>query len=496
MSAVRRLRSRLAVKIYLVGLLQFSLVAAGLVLVAREGRRAEPSIQMLHVVAASIAASADDLAATSAAVANAETLLSTHLAVFDEQNHLVAGTPFDGPPPPMFARPPRGRGGPWEDAPNGRPPGPPELEPPDLGPPPPGEPPHTPPLFPFLSGHQPHHGGPPIPIHLRDGRTWRLAITASDPIPSFMRGVGLPVVLVLLVVGVSAWLTARSLARPLATLSAAARAFGAGDVHARASLTRSDELGEVSTAFDEMAERVTQALRAEKELLANVSHELRTPLQRIQIAIDLATEGDAATARESLDEIADDLAELTRIVEDVLSAARLSLQNGGGGQSPLPPVHLAPVELRALLERSVTRFRSTHPSRALDVDVATDLPIVEVDAVLLRRAVDNLLDNAHKYTDDPAAVVRLAGRTEPGHVVLEVEDHGVGIGHDDLPRLFEPFFRADRSRTRGTGGLGLGLLLARRIVEAHGGTLAVFSKAGRGTTARIELPCGGSPATS
>jgi two-component system OmpR family sensor kinase len=476
----RPVRSRLAVRIYVLGLAQFALVAAGVMLVAWEGRRAGPSLETLHVLAESIAASDGDRAAVSRAVTNAENLLHTQLAVFDEDGRLIAGTPFSGPhppPPPPF---PRDDVGPPDH------PGPPGTGPP----PPPGERDSPPPPPPFWDhGPPPGHNGPPaVEVVLRDGRVWRLVSTAPHPIPSALRGVGSAVVLVLVVVGVSAWLTARGLVKPLARLSATARAFGAGDLNARAALDRSDELGDVSAAFDEMAERVTSALRTEKELLANVSHELRTPLQRIQIAIDLAAEGDAATARESLDEIAEDLAELGRIVEDILSAARLSLQRGGGETSPLPPIRTAPVELGALLEKSETRFRSLHPSRPLDVKVSSPLPTLVVDAVLVRRAIDNLLDNAHKYTEDPQTPVTLAARRKDDRVIIEIRDRGIGIAESDLPRLFEPFFRADRSRTRSSGGLGLGLLLARRIVDAHAGTLTIESAAAEGTTARIVLP--------
>jgi len=296
------------------------------------------------------------------------------------------------------------------------------------------------------------------------------------------------VVLVLFIVSISAWVTARSLAKPLARLSEATRAFGAGDVTARARLGRKDELGDVATAFDQMADRVTAALRAEKELLANISHELRTPLQRIHIAMDLAAEGDAETARESLGEVAQDLAELERIVDDVLAAARLSLQGGDGSASPLPPIHVADVDVAVLLTRSETRFRILHPTRELRIDVPNNLPFLRVDAALVRRAVDNLLDNAHKYTEDPKEPVSLSAFLSKGQLVVLVRDHGVGIDAADLERLFEPFFRADRSRTRASGGLGLGLTLAKRIILAHGGTLSLTSAAEEGTTARIELP--------
>jgi signal transduction histidine kinase len=106
--------------------------------------------------------------------------------------------------------------------------------------------------------------------------------------------------------------------------------------------------------------------------------------------------------------------------------------------------------------------------------------------------IDNLLENAHKYSKDPSTPVSLRSRITDDAVVIEVIDSGVGIAPDDMRRVFEPFFRADRSRTRATGGVGLGLALAKRIVDAHGGRLSLESVQGRGTTARVELPPEGS----
>ena len=102
--------------------------------------------------------------------------------------------------------------------------------------------------------------------------------------------------------------------------------------------------------------------------------------------------------------------------------------------------------------------------------------------------VDNLLDNAHKYTENPDAEISLIAASHAGRLVIDVKDRGAGISPEDLKLVFEPFFRTDRSRARMTGGLGLGLALARRIVEAHGGKLSIESVVGAGTSARIELP--------
>jgi signal transduction histidine kinase len=111
-----------------------------------------------------------------------------------------------------------------------------------------------------------------------------------------------------------------------------------------------------------------------------------------------------------------------------------------------------------------------------------------VDPVLFRRAIDNLLDNAEKYSPDLGSAVELRAFPDGDAVAFEVVDEGIGIRSEDLPSLFTPFFRGERSRSRGTGGVGLGLTLAKRIVEAHGGSIGVVSRAGRGATFRLRVP--------
>ncbi len=295
--------------------------------------------------------------------------------------------------------------------------------------------------------------------------------------------------LLIVALGLPAALLGRAIARPLERLAQTAQALGAGDLKARTGLARRDELGAVARSFDEMAERVEKLVRSQSELLANVAHELRTPLARIRIALELAEGGDPAVARESLVEIAQDLSELEGLVNDILASARMDLATStatSGG----PPLHRVPLEVAHVVSGAVERLRYRHPARRIDVDVAPDLPSLEGDAVLLRRALDNLLDNAQKYSPPDSAIRVRAGRIGTG-VTLEVVDSGDGIPAEDLSRLFTPFFRGDKSRTRGTGGVGLGLSLARRIVEAHGGKLTAASTPQVGTTMTIEFPATG-----
>lgn len=292
--------------------------------------------------------------------------------------------------------------------------------------------------------------------------------------------------LVLVSVGVAAVVLGGTLARPLDRLARTAHALGSGDLAARTGIARRDEVGAVARAFDDMADRMSALLRGQTELIANVAHELRTPLARIRVALDLAAEGDAAVARESLAEIAEDLAELEVLVSDVLATARMDLA-GNTASGATPPLHRASLDVALVVRQATERLRQRHPERRVDVEVAPDLPAVEGDAVLLRRAVENLLDNARKYSPDDSEIrVRTSRRDDTA--VIEVIDRGEGIAQEDLDRLFTPFFRADRSRARATGGVGLGLALSKRIVEAHGGTLTARSAPRAGTTMTIALP--------
>lgn len=330
-----------------------------------------------------------------------------------------------------------------------------------------------------LSGHRwilaaPLTGEPPAYVVLS---------TAVQPF-SFSRA-AVPIAAVLLALALGSIPLARAIASPLERLTAAARALGQGDLAVRSGVRAPGEVGELARAFDEMAERVEKLVKGERELLANVSHELRTPMARIRVALDLAAEGDLPEARRYLSEIGTDLWELELLVKDILTAAWLDtseVRHDGG-----LPLRRDPVDAAELLSHAAERFRSAHPDRVLDLKVEGALPALEGHAVLLRRLLENLLDNARKYSErqEPIEVV---ARAEAGALVVEVRDRGIGIEAADLPRLFTPFFRTDRSRARGTGGVGLGLALARRIAEAHGGSISVESAPGQGTTVRFRIP--------
>jgi len=315
--------------------------------------------------------------------------------------------------------------------------------------------------------------------------SWRRIVVRSDdgtmlgvyvPAGGFPWNFVLPLAAgVLVVVGAASLWFSRRLVRPLRTLAAAARQFGGGDLAARAQLTRRDELGEVGHAFDEMADRTAALLSAQRQLMADVSHELRTPLARIRVALELAVE-DPAAAKDVLADVGGDLDEIDQLIEDILTTARLETT---------APIARQTATVREIAERASERFRARHPDREIARSINAGDEEIDCDPVLLRRALDNLLDNAAKYSD---AAIDFEVAPGGDGVAFTIVDRGIGMTEDELRRAGTPFWRADGSRTRTSGGVGLGLALARRIARAHGGDVTLASTPGHGTTARLEVP--------
>ncbi len=319
---------------------------------------------------------------------------------------------------------------------------------------------------------------------------WRRIVVRSDDgsmigvyvpnSPGFPWAFVLPLAAGVLIVVLAAtlWFT-RRLVKPLGTLATTARQFGAGDIAARANLVRNDELGDVGRAFDDMAARTSALLSAQRQLMADVSHELRTPLARIRVALELAAE-DPVAAKDVLTDVGRDLDEIDQLIEDILTTARLDSDQHSA-------VKREPISVGELADRAAARFTARHPGRTLEKSVDDSERAIECDPVLLRRALDNLLDNAAKYSETTAPV-KLDVHPNGEAIAFEIVDRGMGMTADELAHAGTPFWRADTSRARRTGGVGLGLALARRIARAHGGDVSLDSAPGRGTTARLQIP--------
>ncbi len=489
MTAPRRFRS-LASRLVVVGVVQLLLLAATAIGIFYAEGPHEPGIPEDHINPALVQKLEGLVDKPTELQAVLDDLMSKRIEVslYDDKKHLIATNvepALSIPPRPRRDR--RGPPGPDDkDRPvDERPPPPPHEEgsaagaPPRDGPPPGG---------PRGFGRGRGRGNFPLvlPFQVNAERGFFVARGVHGKPPG-MTGPVLVIICGFVILVFGALATARWIVRPIDRLSRTARALGAGDLQARSRLERDDEIGELGHRFDEMAERIETLLVSEKELLANVAHELRTPLSRIGVALDLAAEGDAEAARASLAEIAVDVGELETIVDDILTAMRFEIAGGKGPTTQLP-LRRSHVSGRSIADAAAERMRARHPRRKVLVTIGDDLPMVHVDPMLLRRVIDNLLENAHKYTPDPDAAIELHATRDGDSVVYEVRDKGVGISAEDLPRIFTAFFRGERSRSRVTGGVGLGLTLARRIAEAHGGTIGVSSQVGIGTTVKVTVP--------
>jgi two-component system, OmpR family, sensor kinase len=212
--------------------------------------------------------------------------------------------------------------------------------------------------------------------------------------------------------------------------------------------------------IDHMADRIEELLVSQKNLLHSVSHELRTPIARLEFALELldARANDPAL-RKRIAAMEGDLSELNTLVNELLGMARLD-----SGQA----LQAERVDVAGLLG---TAEASLPPGAAtLAIDCAPDAGTIEADPRLLGRALSNLLRNAQKYA---VGAIHVAARREGARVTIAVEDDGPGIPEDERERIFEPFYRLDRSRDRATGGFGLGLSIVRKAVLLHGGSVHV-----------------------
>lgn len=220
-----------------------------------------------------------------------------------------------------------------------------------------------------------------------------------------------------------------------------------------------------------------------KEFVANVSHELRTPLTFIKGFVETLLNGamdDRAKARGFLEIIQKHSNQLARLVEDLLDLSKLESSSG------LP--RRQSVDVRALLAKVVDLERPGAERKRQTIQLqAETVPSLDGDPDYLERAFTNLVDNAIKYTPEGGRI-RVAAAAEEGAVRVEVEDTGIGIPEEDLERIFERFYRVDKSRSREMGGTGLGLAIVKHVVQAHGGRIAVRSVLGSGTVFTITIP--------
>jgi signal transduction histidine kinase len=276
-----------------------------------------------------------------------------------------------------------------------------------------------------------------------------------------------------------------AIARPVRRLTAAAGAVARGDLDQQVPVRSRDELGRLSRAFNDMTARLRSARQMQTDFVANVSHELRTPLTAIKGTVETLRDGavdDPQVRDRFLETVEDETDRLIRLVNDLLTLSRADSAALNLQRQPLDLVHLAQATTVKLAAQAAGR------DITLQVEASPDAPLALADPDRIEQVLVNLLDNACKYSPHSGTVtVRVQG-TQDQKVRVEVEDRGIGIPAEELPRIGERFYRADRARSRAEGGSGLGLAIAQALVEAHGGHLTLQSEEGQGTVAAFTLP--------
>ena len=288
-----------------------------------------------------------------------------------------------------------------------------------------------------------------------------------------MEAVRYVVVALALLIPIALW--SRSHWKSLQQLSRVADDFGSGDLAARARMVPSDSVYPLAERINAMAGRIAGLLDAQRNLLHSVSHEVRTPIARLEFGLELLRSAARDPALEKrISAMEGDLRELNGLVNELLSMTRLDSR---------PQLEREPVAVKPLLE-GLAAALAPAPAK-LELDLPDGLPPVDADRRLLARALDNLMRNAQKYSDGHVAV---SARAESGFVEIAVEDNGPGIPEAERDKIFEPFYRIDRSRDRATGGFGLGLSIAHKAVSLHGGSIAIGTAPLGGARFVVRMP--------
>ena len=287
---------------------------------------------------------------------------------------------------------------------------------------------------------------------------------------------------------VVSWLISRRVVAPVRSMMAASQVIAAGDYGGRVQVPGDlaqgdlDELGELAVNFNQMATRLEQIETMRRQLIGDVAHELRTPLTAIKGTMEALIDNVLPADAETYQQVYREADRLQRMVNDLQELSQVE----AGAYS----LNRQPLSVASLVTALTNRLGRQYEEKGvvLQADVPLDLPPVLGDEDRLGQVLLNLVGNALQYTT-AGGTVEISARRQAGEIQIAVHDTGLGLATEDLPRIFDRFYRADKSRARAGGGSGIGLTIARHLVEAHGGKLlATSSGLGQGSTFAFTLP--------
>ena len=287
--------------------------------------------------------------------------------------------------------------------------------------------------------------------------------------------------LALVMIGLFVYLLVRQLEQRLMTLESAAVNISNGNLDYRVEMDSQDSIGRLARAFNEMAGHLQRLMRIQRETLGAVSHELRTPVARLRFGLEmLETAGAAQDRKRFIDGMDGDLSELDRLVDEILTYARL--------EQGAPAIVMKGTNVPRMVEQVIAELEPLNAAVELShVDQSWGLGRhIDAEPRYLQRAITNLISNGMRHANSQ---VRITTRIQHGMCLVSVEDDGPGIPEAYREKIFSPFMRMDLSRTRASGGYGLGLSIVRRVMFWHGGRArAASSQALGGACFMIEWP--------
>lgn len=288
--------------------------------------------------------------------------------------------------------------------------------------------------------------------------------------------------LVALVLGLlMSYILARELSRPLSQLTDAAESIERGDYSRRVEVRGGAEVDELARAFNSLAESLQTNEKLRSNMVADIAHELRNPLATMKAQLEAVEDGVIAADAGTIASLSEDVDVLARLVDDL---RQLSLVESGQMELERMPVNVAEAA-------GGLAAKFAHELEAANVELRTEveegLPQVSADPIRLTQVLSNLVKNAIAHTREGGSI-KLGARRSGSMIEFSVADTGSGIAPEDLPFIFERFYRAERARERATGGAGIGLTVARSLVEAHGGAIRAESEPGKATTIYFTMP--------
>jgi signal transduction histidine kinase len=279
-------------------------------------------------------------------------------------------------------------------------------------------------------------------------------------------------ILLLTIVVLAAYLMIRRILRPVKYLSEGVRQVADGHLDHRVPLGFTTEFNHLAEAFNNMTLRIQSMLHAKDHLLLDVSHELRSPLTRMKVALEFMPDGQAK------ENVADDIREMEIMISEILEAARL--------RNTVEGLHIESIPLKNFLSEICAVHTDKPPG--IRIGDIPDSASIQGDPMLVKIVFNNIINNAVKYSPPDGEPVDLLWKEDSNYAIVQIQDRGIGIPESELPYVFEPFYRVDKSRSKHTGGYGLGLSLCKTIMESHQGKMEIESTLGIGTTVSLFFP--------